>query len=249
MGSDGWEWNTVRVRVLGGRVEYYLNGDLRYSASHNGYTSGKIRLGFGCMGYDFKELSVTPLTVSKGMTLFNGGVGFDQMKMVGGAKESHLTPGAIYVSAGSGYAESDIEFQRPIDMTVMMKQDKNAGGIFHKSIAECGVVQVFPQANARHTGYNAGTSWWRTQFGAGVDGAIAGRGSMGNNGFEWNKIRINAKADGKVDYYMNGKLMYTAVDNKYQSGKIRVGFGCMGYEFKDITINSKYMKYTATERE
>jgi hypothetical protein len=201
------------------------------------------------MGYDFKELSVTPLTVSSAVTPFKGTVGFDQMKMVGNAKESHLEKGAIYVSHGNAYAESDIEFQRPIDMTVMMKQDKSVSGHFNKDVTECGVAQVFPQGLHRHTGYNAGTNWWQNQFGAGADGSIAGRHSMEGKGWEWNKVRINAKADGHVDYYMNGKLMYTQYDNRYQSGKIRFGFGCMGYEFKDITINSKYTKYTATERE
>merc|ERR1712100_843634 len=114
-------------------------------------------------------------------------------------------------------------------------------------VVDCGVVQVFPQANTRHTGYNAGTNWWGDQFGAGVDGAIDhGRGSMENK-FSWNAVRINAKTDWHVDYYLNGKLMYTQVDNQYQSGKIRLGYGCMGYEFNDLTINSNYVDYTATK--
>merc|ERR1719263_1386351 len=103
-----------------------------------------------------------------------------------------------------------------------MKQDQSVDGMFPKHQTECGVLQLFPQANTRHTGYNAGLNWWTHFFGAGVNHAIASRGSMDGKGFEWNNVRIHAKADGNVDFYLNGELRYTVYDNRYQYGTIRV---------------------------
>merc|ERR1712216_382275 len=102
---------------------------------------------------------------------------------------------------------------------------------------ECGVLNIFPQNTARHTGYNAGVGWWANYFGAGVDGAIGRRGNnAGNNLRQWHTVRINVAADGKVYFYINGQLRHTIVHNRYKSGKIRFGNGCRDFQIKDVEV-------------
>ena len=100
-------------------------------------------------------------------------------RLEAGSKINAAT-GELEVPHGYGFAETTKFFKRPLEVSVMMKQDNTKGG---HTWAECGVLQVFPQAhNVRHTGYNAGTNWWHRHFGAGVDGSISAQGSMTTQG-------------------------------------------------------------------
>jgi hypothetical protein len=106
--------------------------------------------------------------------------------------------------------------------------------------SECGVVSLFPQRNARHSGYNAGTGWWGRYFGAGRDGSIGKRGGIpANNANRWNTVRINARADGWVDFYLNGSRRYRIRDNRYKSGVVRVGYGCRRFRFRNLRVKCR----------
>merc|ERR1712216_507470 len=91
-------------------------------------------------------------------------------------------------------------------------------------MGECGVVSLFPRSRTRHSGYNAG-----------VGGAIGKRGGSGSTN-RWQTVRINARADGYVDFYLNGSRRYRVKDNRYRSGKVRVGFGCRNYRFRNLRV-------------
>lgn len=107
----------------------------------------------------------------------------------------------VRVAQGNYFADTKQRFTRPTDMSIQLHQ---WGGS-----SECGVVSLFPQRNARHSGYNAGTGWWGRYFGAGRDGSIGRRGGIpANNANRWNTVRINARADGWVDFYLNGARRY-----------------------------------------
>ena len=130
--------------------------------------------------------------------------------------------GELEIPHGNGFAETTKFFKRPLEVSVMMKQDNTKGGHWWEKYAECGVLQVFPQRhNVRHTGYNAGTNWWHSHFGAGVDGHIGKEGLMKTNGknmqYEWNEVKIRALEDGNVEFYLNGELRKTVSDHKYQN--------------------------------
>jgi len=142
-----------------------------------------------------------------------------------------FSQGIISTRQGSSYAETRQTFHRPADVSVQIKQ--NGGS------AECGVVCVFPQRKVRHSGYNAGTGWWRSYFGAGVDGSIAKRGSNNGATSSWHTVRINVAADGKVYFYLDGALRYTATDNKYKSGVIRLGKdNCRSFQYRNLVVSS-----------
>merc|ERR1712054_25208 len=51
----------------------------------------------------------------------------------------------------------------------------------------------------------------------------------------------NAGTNWWVNYFgagFNGELRRTISDHKYQTGFIRMGYGCRHYRFKDLVINS-----------
>jgi hypothetical protein len=228
-----FEWNKVSIDVnKDGNVYYYFNDILRHTEKHAQYTHGTIRMGLGCRNYHFKGITVEkPLptqTFSKELQMNS-----DNFKIMNGAK---FNGDQLNVKHGNGFVETYQNFQRPFSVSVMMKQDESVDW-HHKHRPECGVIQVFPQNNNRHTGYNAGTNWWARQFGAGVDGAIAGRGSMQGRELEWNTVKVSVH-EKRVEYYLNGNLLYSVDDTQYQEGTIRMGYGCRTFHFKDFVITT-----------
>jgi hypothetical protein len=133
----------------------------------------------------------------------------------------------VYVKQGNFYVDTQMKFERPVDVSVKIKQTDGND--------ECGVIAVFPQKNTRHSGYNAGIGWWHKYFGAGVDGSIKRYGASGTTK-TWHTVRIWASDDGKVYFYLDGKLQQTITDNKYQSGVIRLGSSCRNYQYKDLVV-------------
>jgi hypothetical protein len=141
------------------------------------------------------------------------------------------SPKVIHTNQGNYYVDTKQTFRRPADVTVMMKQVGDSNN------PECGVISVFPQRHSRHSGYNAGIGWWRHYFGAGINGHIRHYGK--NNGATnvWHTVRINVAADGMVYYYLDGQLRHKVADNRYQEGKVRLGFNCRAYEYKDLKVH------------
>ena len=149
----------------------------------------------------------------------------------GGTSISH---GVISVNAGNHYVDTKQTFTRPADVTVKIRQ--NGGD------SECGVISVFPQTTAQHSGYTAGIGWWGNEtdspghFGVGVDGSIARYGANNGKTSTWHTVRINVAKDGKVYYYLDGELRHTVADNKYWSGIIRLGNSCCDYQYKILDV-------------
>jgi len=131
----------------------------------------------------------------------------------------------------SGYVDTKRTFQRPVDMSVDMLQ-------VDTSSDECGVVALFPPSTGRHSGYNAGVGWWGQYFGTGAPGATTS-GKMPSTTKEWHTVRINAAADGKVYFYVDGELRRTVDHNQYQSGVIRLGNNCRNFEYKNLVVTEQ----------
>ncbi len=144
----------------------------------------------------------------------------------------HYSGNEVRINQGNYFADTKQTFTRPADMSIQLHQW--GGG------SECGVVSLFPQRRARHSGYNAGVGWWGRYFGAGVDGRIGRRGTInGHNANRWNTVRINARADGWVDFYLNGRRNYRVKDNRYRSGVVRIGFGCRRFRFRNLRVRQR----------
>ena len=141
-----------------------------------------------------------------------------------------FTGQSIKINQGKYYTDTKQIYSRPADLTVQTRQRGGSD--------ECGVVSLFPRSRTRHSGYNAGVGWWGRYFGAGVNGAIGKRGGSGNTN-RWQTVRINARADGYVDFYLNGSRRYRVRDNRYRSGVVRLGYGCRNYEFRNLRIKQK----------
>jgi hypothetical protein len=122
------------------------------------------------------------------------------------------------------------EFTRPLDFSIKMRQTSGK--------PECGVVSLFPNSKARHSGYGAGVGWWSNQFGTSAGGKFMGNKVIVHKA-AWQTVRIYAAADGKVYYYLNGGLERTITDNKLTKGVIRLGNGCADWEYKDIVLKDK----------
>ena len=203
-------WHTVRINIAAdGKTYYYLNGQLRHTVSDNSaWSAGHIRFGNNCRSFEYKDLKVTSTANPSGKF--------------------------VRVPGGSSYIQTKESFARPLDMTVDMRQTHNGVG----SSPECGVVNVFPGSDARHSGYNAGLGWWGNRFGTGANNAVA-TGAAIQHGTSWHKVRINLAADGKTHYYLNGKLEKTISDgNKRGSGPIRFGNNCRTFDYKNLKVTA-----------
>merc|ERR1711998_630205 len=143
---------------------------------------------------------------------------------------SFPSSGVIQTNSGGYYVDTKETFHRPVDMSVELYQIDSSN--------ECGVVALFPQNTNRHSGYNAGVGWWAHYFGAGVDGSITNYGTDGGATSGWQTVRINAANDGKVYYYLGGSLKYTATDNNYQSGIIRLGNNCRNFQYRNLVVTT-----------
>lgn len=141
---------------------------------------------------------------------------------------AHFHNGIITVNSGSAYVQTRKSYNRPVDVEAQIRQTH--GGY------ECGVLALFPQNGHRHSGYNAGVGWWRHYFGAGVDGHIGRHGHSGNIRHHWRRVRINARSDGYVDFYMDGHLRYRVKDNKYHHGPVRFGKSCRQFQIRKLTV-------------
>ena len=155
----------------------------------------------------------------------------EYLQLTGGTS---ISGGVIDVNAGSHYVDTKLTFMRPTDVTVKIRQ--NGGD------SECGVISVFPQTTAQHSGYTAGIGWWGNEadssghFGAGVDGSISRYGDNNGKTSSWHTVRINVAADDKVYFYLDGELRHTVADNKYKSGIIRLGNSCHSYQYKILEV-------------
>jgi len=151
---------------------------------------------------------------------------------------SFPSSGVIQTNQGGYYVDTKETFHRPVDMSVELYQTSGSN--------ECGVVALFPQNTNRHSGYNAGVGWWAHYFGAGVDGSITNYGTDGGATSGWQTVRINAAADGKVYYYLGGSLKYTATNNNYQSGIIRLGNNCRNFQYRNLVVTTNTDAPTST---
>ena len=111
-----------------------------------------------------------------------------------------------------------------------MRQAHNSGS------PECGVVAVFPDSTARHSGYNAGIGWWSDHYGVGH--AAATEKSNLIHGNQWQTVRINVAADGNTYFYLNGELEHTTTDDLGSSGSIRFGNNCRDFDYRSARIFS-----------
>jgi hypothetical protein len=219
-------WHTVRINVASdGKVYYFLDGKLRYKVANNKYQSGVIRLGNNCRNFQYRNLVVKQAKPPMPLVQVKATPSEWNFR----TKGVSISKGVERANQGNYYMETRRTFKRPVDMSVKVRQ--TAGG------SECGVIALFPQTATRHSGYNAGIGWWAKYFGAGVDGSISKRGNNNGQTSSWHTVRINAAADGKVYFYLDGQLRYTVANNKYQSGVIRLGNNCRNFEYKDLAVN------------
>jgi len=126
-----------------------------------------------------------------------------------------------------GYMETKADFARPMNLSFeMMNID---------TTKECGVLQLFPQELKRHSGYSIGVEWWKLYFGFGVDLILNKYGYT--TGDDWHRLSIEL-TETHVRAWYNGSLQGSLYDTKYKRGKIRIGFNCRNYVYRNFVINA-----------
>ena len=127
------------------------------------------------------------------------------------------------------YAETKIQFTRPVDVSVNMRQTG-------ASSPECGVLAVFPPDTGRHSGYSAGIGWSGDGFGTGI-GASTEKTSTVVHGTNWHTVRIVLAPDGGVFFYLDGHLKREVASNtQFTSGVVRLGNNGHDYQFTNLII-------------
>jgi hypothetical protein len=143
--------------------------------------------------------------------------------------------GTAYVAAGASYMQTSATFARPLNLSFEIKNiDK---------ISSCGLLSLFPKYMTRHSGYNMGVDWWGNQFGFGVDKNVKGYAYVTNH--DWHKITIEA-TETKVLAYYQGVLQATLEDTTYMRGKIRIGYNCRNFAYKNFILNGGVDRHSAT---
>jgi len=134
---------------------------------------------------------------------------------------------AAFPNGLRGYLETKADFARPMNLSFeMMNID---------STKECGVLQLFPQILTRHSGYNIGVEWWKQFFGFGVDLVLYKYGYTTGN--DWHRLSIEL-TETHVRAWYDGSLQGSLYNTRYKRGKIRIGFNCRNYVYRNFVINA-----------
>jgi len=128
----------------------------------------------------------------------------------------------------TGYMETKADFARPMNLSFEMMNIDTA--------RECGVLALFPQGLTRHSGYNTGVEWWAKYFGFGVDATLYKYGYT--YGDDWHRLSLEL-TETHVRAWYDGSLQGSLYDTKYKRGKIRVGFNCRNYVYRNFVLNEE----------
>eukprot|EP01052_Picozoa_sp_SAG31_P026710 SAG31_NODE_2442_length_5683_cov_8.114792_5_plen_227_part_00 len=131
----------------------------------------------------------------------------------------------MYIPAGNARWITSDDYSRPIRVTVTMRG--HAG--------ECACIQVFPQGDSRHTGYNFGGGWWANRFGAGVNGGIGGHGDAIDVTQDHTYV-MELPTDGPVVAYMDGEEYWRTDDGSMTSGRISIGHNCVNVFVSEFLV-------------
>jgi len=139
--------------------------------------------------------------------------------------------GTGIVNSGTSYMETYATFARPLNLSFeMMNIDSDI---------KCGVLALFPQALKRHTGYTTGVQWWKNRFGFALDTATQATSAFDyTSDNNWHKITIEA-GENQLRAYYDDVLQKILYDTTYMSGKIRIGYNCKNYAYKNFILNTE----------
>jgi len=146
--------------------------------------------------------------------------------------------GTGIVNSGTSYMETYATFARPLNLSFeMMNIDSDI---------KCGVLALFPQALKRHTGYTTGVQWWKNRFGFALDTATQATSAFDyTSDNNWHKITIEA-GENQLRAYYDDVLQKILYDTTYMSGKIRIGYNCADYAYKNFIFHTE-ISITPTE--
>jgi len=134
--------------------------------------------------------------------------------------------GIVY--AGYSYMETYATFARPLTLSFEMKNVD--------SFYQCGILALFPQAFKRHTGYTTGIQWWGNRFGFALNTATVAASAFGyTSDYDWHKITIEA-GEYQIRAYYDDVLQKILYDTTYMSGKIRIGYNCRDYAYRNFIL-------------
>jgi len=140
--------------------------------------------------------------------------------------------GSVTTIAGGGSIEGKTTLIRPIKVQADIKAD----------ISECISMTLFADDAGKNAAYCFETGGWGNKL----------RFFPGDNQIEvgpndnWHTVTINAKADGNVEFLLNGEVKYTVNDDSRQTGKLRFVSGCTGMSVRNVKIDEVTTTTTTT---
>jgi len=130
----------------------------------------------------------------------------------------------VETTISGGWIKSRDVFTRPVRVSAEMRSAAHA---------ECITMSLFASNNGKNSPYSFETGGWSNRIRL-FPGDY--RETVGVNNNAWDLVEIDAAADGKVYYYLNGALKYTANDNSKSSGHVRFIPGCVSMKVRNIKV-------------
>jgi len=136
----------------------------------------------------------------------------------------------IQCNQGANQMRAKKNFNAPLTVTMEMVQHDNQGD-------ECGVFQVFGDANNRHGHYSVGMGWWQIYLGFGYNSA-EGHGIWqlkDGSTKRWRQLSVSVHTNGVATYWVDGQK-YATKQGHATSGTISIGMNCRNYKYRNIQV-------------
>jgi len=269
-----YDWNKVQIVLSETQVFVYINGVLRKFINDTTYKSGKLRFGYNCKEYTYRNVVLNERDgyggnddwnyCESGECLEGQGdcdtdndcadgliCGTDNCRDFDPDAElradccisvelswnnywcsgsCNIESGEAVVPAGNNYIETYATVVRPMTVSFELKQNSRS--------VDCGVMSLFPVTETRHSGYSVGVGWWQQpKIGFGVDHNVSEYGLV-DNVYDWNKVQI-VLTETHIFVYINGGLRNVMDDTTYWSGKLRFGYNCREYTYRNVVLSQR----------
>jgi len=134
--------------------------------------------------------------------------------------------GRARIAWGQRYIQTYATFARPLNLSYEIKNiDTKAG---------CGILSLFPKFRTRYSGYITIMDWPLNRLSFGVDRTFKSYAKITDH--DWHTVTIVA-TETQVSAYYEGELQATLNDTTYMSGKIRIGYNCRNFAYKNFMLN------------
>jgi len=219
-----------------------LNDVLKGTVTNSQYQSGKLRLGNNARGFQFKNLQVLRAQLpTQWQTVKIEATDDGKVKyyLDGSLKHTISDNKYKFGKLRLGNNCRAVQFK---DLRVLRALPSTKWQTVRINAAVDGTVSYYLDGEHRYSVSDGKYQYGKLRLGNNCRAfqfrnvrVLRNRASS-----DYQTLRINAAADGKVYYYLDGKLKHQVSDASLKSGKIRLGNNCRNFQYKNLRIRRQY---------